>query len=462
MGEISRTVTKVTLPVVTEQFFIVIMGSVNAIMVSNIGKEAISGISLIDSISLVVIALFSLITVGSTIIVAQYAGTGDRAMMSGTARQAVMTAAALSVFVSAALFAVRRPMLTALYSAADQGVLDAALAYFTIALFSYPLLAVNSTAFGVMRGSGDTKTPMRISVIMNGANIALSYVLIYGLNCYLGPIAIDIPGFGVHGAAIGLTAARLLGASLSLYAIWGQGSAVSIRGILRERPSAPIQREIMRYGIPACVESTMFQSGKIVVQMLIVRLGTAAITANFIANSIFGLINIPGEALCISAVTLVGQSVARGDGGHTKKVSAYVTLLSSAALLVLSLAFLPFLKGIIGLYTQDAETASLTYGLLLTLTATLGILWSGSFVLPPCLRSVGDVRFTMYVSVACMWLCRVVFSYLLTVVWDLGIYGIWVAMYMDWVFRTSIQAFRLARGKWVREFERISKSLAGR
>jgi Na+-driven multidrug efflux pump len=207
-------------------------------------------------------------------------------------------------------------------------------------------------------------------------------------------------------------------------------------------------RCIFRLGIPASTETLFFQIGKLIVQTFIVRLGTAVIAATAIASSIASLLMIPGNALAIAAMTLVGQQIGKGQPLEAKKQLKFLILSSSAAIGLLSLTMLPCLNGLIGLYTTNPADGQMARQMLLSYLIFQPLVWSTSFITPAGLRGAGDVRYTMAISMISMGVLRIFLAYAFTMWLPLGGLGIWLAMYCDWIGRSICFIARLKGNRW--------------
>jgi putative MATE family efflux protein len=446
---LSRAVGKMTVPVLVEQFFIVIMGVVNTMLASNMGKEAISAIGMIDTISIIIISLFSALALGGTVVVAQYVGHKELARASQAAAQALVSSLVLSGLTTLLIFAVKHLIVHGLYGNAEPAVLAYAMDYLSITLWSYVPIAMVSIAFGILRGSGDTRTPMVVSILMNLLNVLFSSILIYGLDVRLGGQILVIPAYGVRGAATGLTLARLGGMLIVLVPLLRGSKRIKLNQLWLFRPDWLLLRSIFSLGIPASAEQLMFNGGKLITQTYIVRLGTTALAANSITNSIISLIMIPGNALAIAATAMIGQLVGACQYHEARKQLRFLILASSAAMTVLGIVILPFHHGFISLYTQDPEVIRTVSILFISSMIAQPLLWSSSFITPAGLRGAGDIRYTMAVSIVSMWILRIGFGYVFAVILPWGVLGVWIAMYVDWIGRSIYFIRRMSRQEWL-------------
>lgn len=441
-------VLRLAVPVLTEQVFVMLMGVINTMMVSNIGKEAVSAVGMVDSVNNIFIAFFSSLAVGSTVVIAHYIGQRHNEEANESAKQALFSGILFSILITLLIYVFKSQLIFLLFGSAEQTVIENTRIYLAITLPTYPLIALTSISCGVLRGAGDTKTPMKVTIIMNMINIIMSYLLIYGLEVRSGQIHFGFAGFGVKGAALGIAAARLAGTILILMTLIKGSKLLKLKNILSFKLNIGIQRSIFGIGIPASVESMLFNGGKLITQVYIVGMGTASIAANSIASSVAGMVNIPGNALAIAAITLVGQHMGRGEDREAESSLWYLTKLSIVSqLLICALAF-PLAGSLTSLYTQNSEVSLLTVSLIRSMALCAPLLWSLSFVLPSGLRGAGDVKYTMIISVASMWVFRITLGYIFGIPLKLGVLGVWMGMYVDWAVRGVLYFIRLKSGKW--------------
>jgi len=435
------------LPVLVEQLFIVFMGAINTILASNLGKEAISAIGMVDTISIIIISLFSALAIGGTVVVAQYTGHNNPEKANHAAAQALSSCLAIAVVITLLILALRKPLLFSLFGEAEPAVLANAITYLSISLWSYVPIAMITIAFGILRGSGNTRTPMIISILMNFFNVVFSYFLIYGIN--LGKM--QTPAFGVAGAATGLTLARTLGAALVLTVLFRGSRQLRLNKWAYFRFDTELQKCIFTLGVPASAEQLMFNGGKLIVQTFIVSLGTVSIAANTIVNSVSSILSVPGMALSIAAPAIVGQQIGAGQPQQAKKQLQFLVFAAMAANVLVSLILLPFSRSLLSLYTHDPATLDMAVLVLLVNLVVKPLIWPSAFMIPAGLRGAGDVRYTMIVSIISMWLLRILSGYVFAIVFQMGILGIWVGMYADWVGRSIFFVRRMRGDRWLKK-----------
>jgi putative MATE family efflux protein len=440
----SRELLKISMPMVAEHLAIAAMGMISTMLVASIGPHATAALGMVDSVSNLIIALFAALTTGGTIVVAQYIGKQDIISAKRAAGQAILLSAIFSAVVLAILLVFRVQMLDLLFGDAEADVMEAALTFLFIVSFSFPILAVTQTIFGILRGSGDTLTPMIISILMNGINLGLGLVLINGLN--LGLFA--IPAFGVPGAAMALLIARAMGLAAAAFFIVKKARGVRLNKTRFFKPDVAIQKTILNLGMPTSFESGLFHVGRLITQVFIVQISMAAVETNTIAGSIANFVNVPGMALATGVMILVGQRIGRGESHDVKKTVLFATAVSSLLFLTVCAVMFFVRNPIFALFNPTDEALSYLPAVFITYLAVTPLFWAISFVIPAALRATGDVVYPMVVSVSTMLIVRVAFSYVLAIFLDMGIMGIWLAMYLDWIARGAFFLPRLLSNKW--------------
>jgi putative MATE family efflux protein len=445
---IRKDVLDLSLPIIAEQTFIMVMGVVNAIMAGHLGKEAVSAIGMVDSINNIFIAFFSALAIGVTVVIAQYAGKRNYQKANDAALHGMISSILISLAITLLIYIFRAGLIRLLFGNAEQSVLDNSIMYLNITLLTYPLISATSIASGILRGAGDTRTPMKVSIIMNILNVLLSYSLIYGLKISNSHFNLGIPALGVKGAALGIAAARAAGALLVLYILISGSKAVKLSIEKDMKVNFELLRSIYSVGLPASVESLLFNFGRLITQVFIVGLGTASIAGNYVASSAFGLINIPGNSLSLAATTMVGQRMGQGDSDGAREDMLYLVKLTSISLLAICAAAFPTAKVLSALYTSDTEVINISADLIRSMIFAMPFFWALSFILPAGLKGAGDGKYTMVAAIFSMWVFRIGAGYILCIPAGFGVLGVWIGMYVDWVVRSILFFVRLKKGKW--------------
>ncbi|ALB46376.1 MULTISPECIES: MATE family efflux transporter [Clostridium] len=440
---IRKDVLKLAIPIMIEQTFVMLLGTCNTMMAGHIGEQAVSAIGMVDSINNMFISFFAALSVGATVVVAQQIGRNKPKKANETAKQAIVSGILVSLIITLLLWIFRIKLINVLYGSAEELVKIDAKLYLEFTLLTYPFIAIEQIANGILRGCGDTKTPMQITIFMNLINIALGYTLIFGIN------ALNIPSFGIAGAAVAIAIARLIGTLIIMLVLFRGSKIIKLKKIFPFKFDMEIQKNIFNIGIPAGMEQVIFNAGKLIVQMFIVTMGTASIAANAISSSIAIMINVPGNSLCLAATTFVGQYVGRNDIKGAKSTLIYLTKFGTICLVSLGLIFIPISKWLASLYTNVPEVINISATLTRSNSIAL-IAWGISFILSSGLKGAGDTRYTMLTAFIGMWIFRIFAGYILGIVLGIGVLGIWIAMYIDWIVRGLMYCFRLRGNNWLK------------
>ena len=419
----NKDLRKLIIPLVIEQLLAVTIGMADTVMVSSCGEAAVSGISLVDSINFLLITLFSSLATGGAVIASQYIGRGDHKSASLAAKQLFYASLALSAVLGVIAVFFRKPVLNMVFGSIEADVMAHAQIYFLLSAISYPFLAVYNAGAALFRSMGDSRTTMLISILMNTINIVGNAILIYGFQ------------MAAAGAATASLVSRAVG-------------AIIITVLLLNPRRIIFYDKLHKPEIHLSMLKSILQIGKILVASIVSGFGTISITANAVAGNLASLQVIPGMALGMAMITVVGQCIGAKDYEAVKKYTKKLMLITYGVVWAMTLLMLLFSKQILSFYSLSEETTTMTMEVFIVHGICAVIVWPLAFALPNALRAANDVRFTMIVSLLSMWIFRIGFSYILAIHFNMGILGTWIAMCIDWFCRGACFVIRFARGKW--------------
>lgn len=432
----NKDLRKLIIPLIIEQILAVTVGMVDGIMVARVGEAAVSGVSIVDSINVLLIGLFSALATGGAVVSAQFLGQKRNNEASLAGEQLIMASLALSLLVTVITLFGRNQILNILFGDVEKDVMFNARIYFYYSALSYPFLAIYNACAALFRSMGNSKISMKISVVANILNIIGNAVLIFGFD------------MGVAGAAISTLVSRIFSSLMLFVLIRDKKLPIHIGNMFKYRPEMSMIKRILKIGVPNGMENSVFQVGKVLVQGIVAGLGTASITANSIAGNIGGFGVLPGSAIGLALITVVGQCIGAEDydgaKNYTKKLMK-ATHIIMAGINVVIIFLIPY---ILKIYKVSDETAKIASTLMLYHCILATIFWPPSFSLPNALRAAGDVKFTMWISMISMWVWRIGFSYVLAIVFEMGVLGVWIAMTIDWVFRGFCFVYRFFKEKY--------------
>ncbi len=432
-----KQLTRLIIPLVIEQVLAVTIGMADTMMVASVGEAAVSGISLVDSINILLINVFSALATGGAVVASQYLGRREENNARIAAKQLVYATLALSAGIMILSLVTRNGLLRLIFGQISDDVMQNAQIYFLLSALSYPFLAVYNSGAALFRSMGNSKISMYTSALMNLVNVVGNAILIFGAH------------MGVAGAATATLVSRILGAVIMMLLLRNRELPIYIERMFHPEIHMGMIKNILRIGVPNGLENGMFQVGKILVQGLIATFGTAAIAANAVANNLACMAIIPGSAIGLAMITVVGQCVGANDFEQAKRYTVRLTGLTYLCMAALNLLILISSTFLIGIYQLSPETSRMAIELIVFHCFACAVIWPAAFTIPNGLRAANDVRFTMLTSIFSMWIFRIGFSYILGQWLNMGVLGVWVAMSIDWVFRAILFVVRLYRGKWM-------------
>lgn len=432
----TRALCALILPLMVEQLLAVTVGMADTMMVSRVGEAAVSGISLVDSVNVLLIQVFAALATGGAVVVSQYLGRRDRQSACAAARQLIWITALLATVIGAVVLVGNRWILQFVFGRVEPAVMENAMTYFWLSALSYPFIAVYNAGAALFRSMGNSKVSMMTSFIINIINIGGNAILIYGFH------------WGTAGAGTATLVSRAVAAVVMVVLLHHRNNPVYLEGLLRPYLDRKLAGSILKVGIPNGVENGMFQVGKLLVAGLISSFGTSAIAANAICNNLGSISNIPGAAIGLGMVTVVGQCVGARDHAQARRYTKLLLGWTYAVMTLTNLAVMLLAEPLIGMYHVGAETNRMAFEVMAVYCIMCAVVWPLSFTTPNALRAAGDARFTMTVSMFSMWIFRIGFSYILGSWMQMGLFGVWLAMEIDWVVRALFFTIRFLGKKW--------------
>jgi len=432
----NRDLLKLIIPLIIEQILAVTVGLADGVMVARVGEAAISGVSIVDSINTLLIGLFSAVATGGAVVASQYLGQKDAKKASKAGEQLIASNLALSTIIMIIALLGRNFILNALFGDVEPDVMKNARIYFYYTAMSYPFLGVYNACAALFRSMGNSGISMIISVMANVLNIIGNSILIFILK------------MGVAGAAIPTLVSRIFSAVVIFILLFNKTIPIHIDKMFEYRPDIKMIKRILEIGIPNGMENSVFQIGKILVQGIIVELGTSAITANSIASNIGGFGVLPGSAMGLALITVIGTCVGAGDYDGVKHYTKKLMRITHICMAGINAAIILLIPAILKIYDVSETTSEIASTLMLYHAILSTIIWPPAFTLPNALRAANDVKFTMWISIISMWTWRIGFSYFLVNALHMGVLGVWIAMTIDWLFRAIAFIYRFRKEKY--------------
>lgn len=427
---------KLILPLIIEQTLSVTIGMADIIMVSVAGEAAMSGVSLVDIISMLLINLFAAMATGGAVVVAHYLGGKNNKKASEAAGQLILVSLIISIFVMLLMSLFNKEILGLLYGKVETEVMDSAKTYLKISAFSYPFVALYSSGAALFRAMGNSKISMFTALLMNLVHLGFNSLFLYVVR------------MGAEGVAISTVISRAAACIMILVLLKNTNNVVFIESFLKIKPNLNMIKKIMGIGIPTGIESSFFHLGRIILTSLIATFGIVHTTANGVANTIDYFGCIPSQAIGFAMITVVGQCVGAGD---YKQAELYAKKLLKLAYIISGILHVVIIVGLpfmLKIYNLSDDTYRLTMTLVLIHEIFAIVLWPVSFTLSQSLRAAGDVGYTMRVSVISMLFMRIGLGILFGGFLGMGAIGVWIGMVADWILRGGLFMFRFVKGKW--------------
>lgn len=427
---------RLIIPLIVDQFLQVAVGLSDSIMVARVGEAAVSGVSLVDTVMLLIINIFTALATGGAVIAGQYLGRKDPKTGCEATAQLFNFTFLFSIFIMILGYLGQNVILYHVFGKIEPEVMKDSRTYLLIVLSSIPMIAMYNAGAAIFRAMGNSNIAMKTSLLMNSINVFGNALLIFGFHC------------GVEGVAIPTVVSRGVACVVILILLNNQEHELHILHPYPFKIKWNVLKKILYIGIPNGLENSMFQLGKIAVLSLVSGLGTASLAANAVGNNIANFAILPGMSFGFALLTVCAQCVGAGDFEQVKYYTKHMMRIEYLCLIASNLIVILALPFILSVYNLSDEAARYANDIILYHAACVVTIWPLSFTLPNTLRAAADVKVTMVLSIISMWVFRFGFSYLLAIEFHMGIFGVWVAMTIDWLVRGIFFVCRYKSGRW--------------
>ena len=429
-------------PLFFEQLLVMLVGIVDTFIVSYVGEAAVSGVSLVNSFNTIFIYLFTALASGGAVVISQYIGNKDQKNSVRSSSQLLMFSTMFSIVLTCIVLVLHKSILSALFGRVDTDVMNACITYIVLSALSYPFIAIYNAGASLFRSMGKTKTTMYVSLASNVINVIGNCIGVFVLHA------------GVAGVAIPSLIARAFSAVVITNLCFknDQTTYYTTKDIFAF--DEDILKRVLSIAVPNGIENGIFQFVKVALSSVVALFGTYQIAANGVAQSIWSLAALVGATLGPVYITVIGQCMGNGDKEQAKyyfkklnKLAIVLSITWNAIVLALTPLLMHF-------YQLSSETIQLIFYLVVIHNVFNAIVYPISGPLSNGLRAAGDVKFTMFVSIASTLLGRFIFSIIFAIYLNMGVIGIAFAMCLDWTIRAVIFYCRYRSLKWL-EFKVI-------
>lgn len=430
-----KDLKKLIIPLIFEQALAITVGMADTMMISSVGEAAVSGVSLVDMINMLMFNIMAALATGGAVVTSQCLGARRKEDARKSAKQLLYTVIFAGTLLGIAVILIRKPMLRLFFGSIEADVMENALIYLTISALSFPFLAVYNACAALFRSMGNSQITLKVSILINLINVTGNAVCIFGLH------------MGAAGVAIPSLISRAVGGIVLYFLLKNPSLDICF---LKEpfHLDFTLIKKILYIGIPSGIENGIFQLGRVLVVSIISGFGTMQIAANGVANNLDSVGCLIGNALNLAMITVIGQCVGARDEKQIRFYTKKLLLITYIPTIIVNSILFLNLNWILDLYGLAPETTELTRILVYIHNGCACLLWPMAFTFPNMLRACNDVRYTMVVSIASMFIFRIGFSYLIGAYLGYGAIGVWIAMVLDWICRITCFILRYISGKW--------------
>lgn len=424
------------MPVVLENCFAVFINMAISGVISTISASALAAIGMANSINNVVSALFSMITTGSSVLIARQVGAEEYADAAESIEQSSFMALSTSAVVALLSFLLATPLLRLLMPTAEVGIFGEAVRYFRIIMLTLPLSMLYGVLGGACRGLGNSRITLFTTVAVNVFQLFFAW------------LCISILGLNEIGAGIYMSVGRFVGAAILLYTLLRERHrfTLKLRNILI--PKWEVCIRFVRIGLPMTFESLFVQFGYMLANSMVIALGNFESAVFQIVNTVYGFAGVTQGIFSTVALSSVGHILGRKDYKNAK--AAGFTLWVIGVLISGSMALIGILFGrqICGIYSSDSATIEACLKILWVILP-LNIVANSVNTIDPPLRAGGDSSFVMVIALLTVWVFRLPLTWLLCFKLNLGALGIFLGNTIALAFRTVSGLIRFSKGKWM-------------
>lgn len=434
----NRALLALFVPLLIEYSLEFLVGFADSVMVASLGEAAISGVSLVDFLVQLLIFSFSALATGGAVVAGQYLGDNQIDKAQNSATQLVWFSTILSTVLMIAVVVLRHFLIGILFGHIEAEVWANADVYLYIVALSIPFLAIYNAGAAIFRTTNNASLPMIVLLVCDVLNVIGNAFCIYYL------------GWDVRGVAIPTVISRALAAVAILYFATDENYKLHIKRTLKHKFDSVILKKVLQVGIPYGVENGLFQLGRVLVLSIVSTFGTMAIAANSVGYAIGIFSVLPGFAINLGLTAVISNCVGANDYEQARYYNRKCLIIVVVTHVIINLAIFACLPLILGIYNLSAQTAVMAGEMIVWHGIFAVIIWPLSFTLPATFRGAGDSKSVMYISLAVMFTCRIALSYVIASWMGIGVFGTWIAMFIDWYVRAGIYVYRYFSGKWTK------------
>lgn len=423
------------IPLVIEQGLEYLVGFADSLMVAKVGEAAVSGVSLVDFVMALLISIFTALATGGGAITGQYLGSKKDNEDNQSALQMMKVTFYLSIVITLIIFVFKNSILHLLFGSISSDVYHHAMTYLNVVVLSIPFLAIYNGGAAIFRTMNNSKLPMQIMLAMNIVNVIGNALCVFILK------------MGVEGIAIPTLVSRVGAALLILY--FSKKTTIHLSQLMNIKINRNMIEKILNIGIPFGIENSMFYLGRLIVLSIVSLFGTASIAANSVGGTLVMFQVLPGTAINLGLTSIISRCIGANDYDQAKYYTKKINRWMHISFIISTVIILLLMPLIMSFYNLSSRATSYVWQIIILHGIMMTLIWPYGYMLPIIFRSSGDAKFPMIVSIISMVICRILFSYILAVIFNMGMMGTWYAMFLDWIVKAIIYTYHYIKGKWM-------------
>lgn len=423
------------IPLVIEQGLEYLVGFADSLMVAKVGEAAVSGVSLVDFVMALLISIFTALATGGGAITGQYLGSKKDNEANQSALQMMKVTFYLSIVITLIIFVFKNSILHLLFGSISRDVYHHAMTYLNVVVLSIPFLAIYNGGAAIFRTMNNSKLPMQIMLAMNIVNVIGNALCVFILK------------MGVEGIAIPTLVSRVGAALLILY--FSKKTTIHLSQLMNIKINRNMIEKILNIGIPFGIENSMFYLGRLIVLSIVSLFGTASIAANSVGGTLVMFQVLPGTAINLGLTSIISRCIGANDYDQAKYYTKKINRWMHISFIISTVIILLLMPLIMSFYNLSSRATSYVWQIIILHGIMMTLIWPYGYMLPVIFRSSGDAKFPMIVSIISMVICRILFSYILAVIFNMGMMGTWYAMFLDWIVKAIIYTYHYIKGKWM-------------
>ena len=432
----NRALLYLFLPLLVEYSLEFFVGLADSIMVASLGEAAISGVSLVDFLMQFFIFSFSALATGGAVVAGQYLGDKQLDKAQNSATQLVWFSTIMSTLLMIVVIVLRHVLISVLFGQIEADVWHNADIYLYIVALSIPFIAMYNAGAAIFRTTNDASLPMKIMLVCDVLNVIGNAICIYYL------------GWDVTGVAIPTVISRVMAALAVLYFVADEGYNLHIKRTFKHRFDRSMLKKVLQVGIPYGIENSLFQLGRILILSLVSTFETMAIAANSVGYAIGIFSVLPGFAINLGLTAIISNCVGANDYEQARYYNKKCLALVFISHFLINMVIFAIFPWVLGIYNLSAQTAQMATEMVFWHGVFAIVIWPLSFTVPATFRGAGDSKTVMYISLIVMFTCRIALSYVIADWLNVGVFGTWIAMFVDWYVRAGIYIYRYFSNKW--------------